>query len=51
MSVIVWKDNGCETTLKGNDSGGWISDEVVLWLGRRQNRYTVEWWREWSKLR
>jgi hypothetical protein len=29
---------------KGNDGGGWSSDGVVLWLGRRQNKDTIEWW-------
>jgi hypothetical protein len=23
-------DNKCETTVKGNDDGGWSSDDVVL---------------------
>jgi hypothetical protein len=27
---------------KGNDGGGWSSNGVVLWLGRRQNRDAVE---------
>jgi hypothetical protein len=31
------------TTVKGNDGGGWSSDDVVLWLGRRQNGDTAEW--------
>jgi hypothetical protein len=45
------RDDGCETSLKGNDGGGWSSDGVVFWLGRRQNGDIVEWWREWSRLR
>jgi hypothetical protein len=31
------------TAVKGNDGGGWSSDDVVLWLGRRQNGDTAEW--------
>jgi hypothetical protein len=46
MGVVVRRDNGRETTVKGNDNDGWSSDVVVLWLGRRQNRDAVEWWRE-----
>jgi hypothetical protein len=30
-------------TMKGNDGGGWTSDDVVLWLVRRQNEDVVEW--------
>jgi hypothetical protein len=30
------------TTVKGNDGGGWSSDGVVFWLGRRQNKDAVE---------
>jgi hypothetical protein len=30
MSVIVWRDDGCETAVKGNDGGGCSSDGVVL---------------------
>jgi hypothetical protein len=28
-------DDERETTVKGNDDGGWSSDDIVLWLGRR----------------
>jgi hypothetical protein len=42
MSVVVRRDGDCETTVKGNDGGGWSSDGVVLWLVRRQNRDVVE---------
>jgi hypothetical protein len=45
------RDDGRGTTVKGNDDDEWSSDDVVLWLGRRQNRDTVEWWGEWSRLR
>jgi hypothetical protein len=37
--------------MKGNDGGGWSSDGVVLWLGRRQNRDAIEWWGKWPRLR
>jgi hypothetical protein len=33
MSVIVQRDNGCGTTVKGNNGYGWSSDDVTLWLG------------------
>jgi hypothetical protein len=46
MSVVVRRDDGCGTAVKGNDDGEWSSDEVVLWLGRRQNKDVVEWWEE-----
>jgi hypothetical protein len=42
MSVIVRRDDGCGTAVKGNDDGGWSSVGVVFWLERRQNGYTVE---------
>jgi hypothetical protein len=38
--------NICGTTVKENDGGGWSSDDVVLWLGRRQNKDMVKWWGE-----
>jgi hypothetical protein len=37
--------------VKGNDDGGWSSDDMVLWLERRQNGDAVEWWGEWPMLR
>jgi hypothetical protein len=40
----VRRDNGCGTTVKGNDDVGWCSNYVVLWLRKRQNRDTIEWW-------
>jgi hypothetical protein len=46
MGVVVKRGGGCETAVKGNDSGGWSSDGVVFWLGMRQNEDTIEWWRE-----
>jgi hypothetical protein len=42
MGVVVRRDDECETTVKGNDGGGWSPNDMVLWLGRRQNRDTVE---------
>jgi hypothetical protein len=47
----VWRDDGHETVMKGNDSDDWSSDGVVLWLGRSQNGDVVEWWGEWQRLR
>jgi hypothetical protein len=29
----MWRDDGHETMVKENNSGGWSSDGVVLWLG------------------
>jgi hypothetical protein len=31
-----------ETAVKGNDSGGWSSDGMVLWLKGRQNGDMIE---------
>jgi hypothetical protein len=43
MSVIlVQRDNGRTTAVKENDDDGWSSDDVVLWLERRQNINVVE---------
>jgi hypothetical protein len=30
----VQRDDKREMAVKGNDGGGWTSDDVVLWLGR-----------------
>jgi hypothetical protein len=38
VDVIVQRDYGRGTAVKGNDDDGWSFDDVVLWLGRRQNR-------------
>jgi hypothetical protein len=46
MGVIVRRDDGHKTVVKENDSGEWSSNNVVLWLGRRQNGDTIQWWRE-----
>jgi hypothetical protein len=40
----VWRDDGHEITVKGNDDSRWSSDDVVLWLGMMQNEDVVEWW-------
>jgi hypothetical protein len=42
VGVIVWRDDGHGTVVKGNDGGGWSSNGVMLWLGRRQNGDAVE---------
>jgi hypothetical protein len=42
MGVVMWRDDGCGTDVKRNDDGGWSYDGVVLWLGRRKNRDTIE---------
>jgi hypothetical protein len=47
----MWRDDGHGTTVKENDNIGWSSDGMMLWIGRRQNGDTVEWWREWQMLR
>jgi hypothetical protein len=49
--VIVRRDDKHGTTVKENDGAVWSSDGIVLWLVRRQNGDTVEWWGEWPKLR
>jgi hypothetical protein len=51
MGVIVQRDDGCKIAVKGNDGGGWRSDGMVLWLGRRQNGHMVKLWGEWPRLR
>jgi hypothetical protein len=42
VSVVVQKDDGHQTAVKGNDGGRWSSDGVVLWLERGQNGDVVE---------
>jgi hypothetical protein len=37
MSVVVWRDDRREIVVKGNDDDRWSSDDMVLWLRRRQN--------------
>jgi hypothetical protein len=43
MGIIMQRDNGHETLIKGNDDGGWSPDDMVLWLGMRQNKDAIEW--------
>jgi hypothetical protein len=49
VGVVVHRDDEHGMTVQGND-GGWNSDGVMLWLGRIQNGYVVEWWGEWPRL-
>jgi hypothetical protein len=42
VTVILRRDDGRKAMVKGNDGGGWSSDDVVLWLSRRQNGDAVE---------
>jgi hypothetical protein len=49
--VIVRRDDGRETTVKGNNGSGWSFDGVVFWLGGRQNGDAIEWWEEWMGVR
>jgi hypothetical protein len=51
MGVIVRRNDGRETAVKGSDGGGWSSDGIVLCLGRRQKGDVVGWWEEWPRLR
>jgi hypothetical protein len=46
VGVIVRRDDGRKTTVKGNDGGEWSSNGVVLSLGRMQNRDAVKCWGE-----
>jgi hypothetical protein len=46
VGIVVRRDDGHETVVKENNSDGWSSDGVVLWLERRQNGDIVEWWRQ-----
>jgi hypothetical protein len=51
MGVVMWRDNWREISVKGNDSGRWSSDGMVLWRRRMQNEDAVEWWGERLRLR
>jgi hypothetical protein len=42
VSIIVQRDDRYKIMVKENDDGGWSSNDVVLWLGMRQNRDTVK---------
>jgi hypothetical protein len=33
VGVLVQRDDGCGTVIKGGDGGEWSFDGVVLWLG------------------
>jgi hypothetical protein len=46
MYVVVPRNDGRETEVKGNDDDWWSFDGVVLWLGCRQNGDAVEQWRK-----
>jgi hypothetical protein len=35
VGVVVRRNDRYETAVKGNNSGGWSSDGVVLWLEMR----------------
>jgi hypothetical protein len=51
VGVVVWRDDECGTVVKENNSDRWSFDDMVHWLGTRQNRDTIEWWGESSRLR
>jgi hypothetical protein len=42
VCVVMRIDDGRGMTVKRNDGGGWNSDGVMLWRGRRKDRDTVE---------
>jgi hypothetical protein len=41
--VVVRRGDWRGMTVKRNDDDEWSSDDMVLWLGRRQNGDVVEW--------
>jgi hypothetical protein len=43
MNAIVQRGNGCGTPVKENNGDRWCFDDVVLWIGRRQNGDAIEW--------
>jgi hypothetical protein len=49
MCVIVWRDDEREMVVKENDGIAWSSNDMVLCLGRRQNRDEVLWCGEWPR--
>jgi hypothetical protein len=51
VGVVIRRNDGHGMMVERNDSGRWSSDGMALWLGRRKNRDTVEWWEEWQRLR
>jgi hypothetical protein len=30
ICVVVWRDDGCKTAVKGNNGGEWSSDDMVF---------------------
>jgi hypothetical protein len=42
MGVVVERNDRCEIAVKENNDDRWSSNDVVLWLGRRQNEDTVK---------
>jgi hypothetical protein len=42
MCVVVRSDDEHVMAVKGNDSDRWSSDDVMFWLGRRQNEDVIE---------
>jgi hypothetical protein len=50
VGVVVRRDDRHGVEVKGNHGDVWSSDDVVLWLGRRQNGDAVEWWGNVSKV-
>jgi hypothetical protein len=42
MGVVMRRDDVRGMMVKGNDDGKCSSDDVMLWLVRRQNRDAVE---------
>jgi hypothetical protein len=44
VGVIVQRDDERGTVVKENNGDGWSSDDIVFWLGRRQNGDVVKWW-------
>jgi hypothetical protein len=51
MGVVVGRNEGCGTMVKGNDDDEWSSNGAVLWLERRQNGDAIERWGELPRLR
>jgi hypothetical protein len=49
VGVIVWRDDGRGSAVKGKDDDRWSSEGVVLQLGMWQNGDKIEWWREWPR--
>jgi hypothetical protein len=46
VCVVVQRDDERGMAVKGNNSDGSSSGGVVLWLVKRQNGDTVDWWGE-----